>query len=309
MRVSLYTEPHRGATYEEQLRSARHAEAAGFEGWFRADHYLPMHPSDGLPGPTDTWVTLGALARETRTIRLGVLLAAATFRHPAVTAISAAQVDLMSAGRLDFGLGAGWFGKEHAAWGIPFATPRERFDRLAEQLDIVTGLWSTPDGQTFSYAGSHYTLADAPALPKPAQRPGPPIIVGGRGAKRTPFLAARHADEYNAPFTPPDRTAELFSRVREACEQHGRTKPPLTLSVGLAVACGRTESEVRRRRELLTAPSYLPPEPVISGSPAEVADRIAEYAALGATRVYVRHRDLADLDHLDLLAAEVLPHL
>ncbi|WP_306211858.1 LLM class F420-dependent oxidoreductase [Actinoplanes sp. RD1] len=307
MRVSIYTEPHRGATYDEQLRAARHAEAAGFEGFFRADHYLPMHPSDGLPGPTDTWVTLGALARETSTIRLGVLLAAATFRHPSVTAISAAQVDAMSGGRLDVGLGAGWFGKEHAAWGIPFATPRERFDRLEEQLAVVTGLWSAPG--PFTYAGKHYQLAEAPALPRPVQPGGPPVIVGGRGARRTPELAARYAHEYNAPFTPPEQTALLFARVRETCERLGRTGSPLVLSVGVAVACGRTDAEVRRRREVLTQPSYLPPEPVIAGSPAEVAEAISAYAALGATRVYVRHRDLADLDHLDLLASEVLPQL
>lgn len=308
MRVCIFTEPHRGATYDEQLRAARHAEDAGYEGFFRADHYLPMHDSAGLPGPTDSWITLGALARETRTIRLGVLLSSATFRHPAVTAISVAQVDAMSGGRVDFGLGAGWFGKEHEAYGLPFPSPRERFDRLAEQLEIITGLWGTPAGGAYSYRGRHFRLENAPALPKPVQRPGPPVIVGGRGPQRTPELAARWADEFNLPFTPLEQSRDQYERVRAACERLGRTRP-LTLSVGLAVACGRTAAEIARREALCREKSSLPPEPVLAGPPDRIVEEISRYAELGAERIYVRLRDLADLDHLDLLAAEVLPHL
>ncbi|WP_430788333.1 LLM class F420-dependent oxidoreductase [Actinoplanes sp. G11-F43] len=309
MRVSIFTEPHRGATYDELLRAARHAEAAGFEGFFRADHYMQMHDSDGFPGPTDSWVTLGAMARETSTIRLGTLLTCATFRHPAVTAISVAQVDQMSGGRIDFGLGAGWFTREHEAYGIPFPGTGERFDLLEEQLAVITGLWGTPPGETFSHRGPHYRLDRAPALPKPVQVPGPPVIIGGRGAKRTPELAARYADEFNLPFTPIGPSAAQYDRVREACERYGRTKPPLVLSVGMAVACGRTDAEARRRWEAMEEASALPSEVTISGTPQQVVDRISEYAGIGATRIYVRLRDLGDLDHLDLLAAEVLPHL
>ncbi|GAA1632676.1 LLM class F420-dependent oxidoreductase [Actinoplanes couchii] len=307
MRVCIFTEPHRGATYDELLTAARHAEAAGFEGFFRADHYLPMHDSDGFPGPTDSWVTLGAMARETSTIRLGTLLTCATFRHPAVTAISVAQVDRMSGGRVDFGLGAGWFGKEHEAYGIPFHTPKQRFDLLEEQFAVITGLWSATAG--FSYSGQHYQLKDAPGLPKPVQVPGPPVIIGGRGPKRTPELAARYADEFNLPFTPVGQSAAQYARVAEACEKHGRTKPPLVLSVGLAIACGRTEAEATRRQQKMDEASALPPEGAITGTPQQVVDAIGQYAEIGATRIYVRLRDLGDLDHLDLLAAEVLPHL
>ncbi|GLY03565.1 MULTISPECIES: LLM class F420-dependent oxidoreductase [Actinoplanes] len=309
MRVSIFTEPHRGATYDELLRAAQHAEAAGFEGFHRADHYAPMHASDGFPGPTDSWVTLGAMARETSTIRLGTLLTCATFRHPAQTAISVAQVDQMSGGRVDFGIGAGWFGKEHTQYGIPFHTPKERFDRLEEQLEVITGLWGTPVGERFSYDGRFYQLREAPALPKPTQNPGPPIIIGGRGPKRTPKLAARFADEFNLPFTPVGQSAAQYARVREACEEHGRTKAPLVFSVGMAVACGKTDADVERRLAVMNEASALPSEDTIFGSPEKVIEQISRYAEIGASRIYVRLRDLGDLDHLDLLAAEVLPHL
>jgi F420-dependent oxidoreductase-like protein len=312
MRVSLFTEPHRGATYDDLLRVALHAESAGYESFSRADHYLPMHATDGFPGPTDAWVTLGALARETTSIRIGTLLTCATFRHPAVTAISVAQVDQMSGGRVDFGLGAGWFGAEHTAYGIPFGTPRERFDRLEEQLQVITGLWATPVGERFSYTGKHYQLSEAPALPKPTQRPGPPVIVGGRGPKRTPELAARYADEFNLPFTPPEQSAVQYARVQAACESVGRAelgKPPLVLSIGLAIACGRTPAEVQRRLSAMTEVSALPPEGAVHGSPEQVIDALSRYAEIGTTKIYVRLRDLSDLDHLDLLAAEVIPHL
>ncbi|MDR7322859.1 MULTISPECIES: TIGR03560 family F420-dependent LLM class oxidoreductase [Catenuloplanes] len=309
MRVCVFTEPHRGATFDEMLRAAQHAEAAGYDGFFRADHFMPVNRSDGFPGPSDAWVTLGAIARETRTIRLGTLLTSATFRHPAITAVTVAQVDEMSNGRIDFGLGAGWLGAEHTALGIPFFTPRERFERLDEQLQIITGLWATPRGERFSFTGKHFTLVDALALPKPVQTPGPPVIVGGRGPKSTPRLAALHADEYNVPPSSAAKCAEQYDLVRAASEKYGRTKAPLVLSASVAVACGRTDAEIAQRLALLEEPSILPPEPVIAGTPDQVVEQLAAYAEAGATRLYVRLRDQSDLDLLDLLAAEVIPHL
>src|SRR4051812_1567953 len=196
MRLVIFTEPQEGASYSDLLRVARLAESAGFDGFFRSDHYLPIF-GGGRPGPTDAWVTLGALAVQTSRIRLGTLVSSATFRLPGPLAIAVAQVDAMSGGRVEFGLGAGWFPAEHAAYGIPFPPLGERFDRLAEQLEIVDGLWRTRDGDRYSFAGRHYTLVDSPALPKPVQSPRPPIIVGGSGRKRTPELAARFADEFN----------------------------------------------------------------------------------------------------------------
>jgi len=310
MRVTLFVEPHRGATYDDQLRLARYAEDAGFDGFLRADHYQSMGADPGLPGPTDAWITLAGLARETSTIRLGTLVSSATFRLPGPLAITVAQVDAMSGGRIDLGMGAGWLEREHTAYGIPFPPLGERFDRLGEQLAIITGLWSTPDGERFSYDGKHYHLMDAPALPKPVQRPGPPILVGGRGPKRTPELAARYADEFNMPFKTVAETAAAFDRVRQACVTYGRPAArPLTLSAGVVIALGRTDEEARRRAAPLHVKSALPPEDPVVGSPDRLVQRIGEMAEAGATRVHLRIIDMSDLDHVDLIASEVLPQV
>ncbi|EWM67495.1 MULTISPECIES: LLM class F420-dependent oxidoreductase [unclassified Micromonospora] len=312
MRVSVFTEPHRGADYDDQLRFARLVEETGFEGFFRADHYRAMGDEPALPGPTDAWLTLAALARETSRIRLGTLVTSATFRLPGPLAVMVAQVDRMSGGRVELGIGAGWYEREHTAFGIPFPPVSERFDRLAEQLEIVTGLWRTPADETYSFTGEHYRLVDAPTLPKPVQQPGPPVIVGGRGPKRTPELAARYADEFNMPFKSVAETASAYDRVREACDRTGRDasgRALLTLSAGIVVAIGRTDAEAQRRAAPLHVTSALPPEDPVVGSPAQLVDRIGEFAAIGATRVHLRLIDFDDLDHVELIAAEVLPQL
>lgn len=174
MQLRIFTEPQQGATYDDLLAVAQEAERLGFDAFFRSDHYLKMGDVSGLPGPTDAWITLAGIARETSTIRLGTLVTAATFRLPGPLAIAVANVDQMSGGRVELGLGSGWFDDEHTAYGIPFPPLGERFDRLEEQLAIVTGLWETPEGETFAFAGTHHTLVDSPALPKPVQRPRPP---------------------------------------------------------------------------------------------------------------------------------------
>jgi F420-dependent oxidoreductase-like protein len=306
MRLVVFIEPQLGPSYADQLRVAQHAEELGFDGFFRSDHYLTMGSSDGLPGPTDAWATLAALAVQTSRIRLGTLVTSATFRLPGPLAITVAQVDQMSNGRIELGLGAGWYEAEHTAYGIPFHTVRERFDRLSEQLAIVTGLWSTPVGERFTFRGGHYDLVDSPALPKPAQSPGPPVIVGGNGPRRTPMLAARYADEFNAPFAPLEKTREAYARVARACDEEGRQaagRAPLALSATQTVACGRTEAEARKRAEAM---GFTPP---LFGTPDEVVERIGEFAELGASRIFLQIRDLDDLDHLDVIAAEVAPHL
>ncbi|WP_329332293.1 LLM class F420-dependent oxidoreductase [Streptomyces sp. NBC_00663] len=312
LRVCVFTEPHRGADYEDQLRFAQRVEDCGFEGFFRADHYQAMGDDPGLPGPTDAWLTLGTLARETSRIRLGTLVTPATFRLPGPLAVTVAQADRMSGGRVELGLGAGWFTREHTSYGIPFPPAPERFDRLAEQLAVLTGLWRTPVGERFSHLGEHYRLVDAPALPKPVQVPGPPIIVGGRGPKRTPELAARYADEFNMPFTSVAETARAYRRVAEACERTGRAdsgRSPLVLSAGVVVAIGRTDAQARRRAAPLHVKSALPPEDPVIGSPAQLVRRLGEFAAIGASRVHLRLIDLHDLDHLELIAGDVLPQL
>ena len=202
MDLRIFVEPQQGGSYDQLLAVAQRAESTGFDAFFRSDHYLKMGDVSGLPGPTDTWITLGAIARETTTIRLGTLVCSATFRLPGPLAVAVAQVDEMSGGRVELGIGAGWYDDEHVAYGIPFPTLGERFDRLEEQLEIITGLWRTPADSQYSFEGNHYTLVGSPALPKPVQPGGPPIIVGGWGAKRTPSLAARFAHEFNLPFAP-----------------------------------------------------------------------------------------------------------
>ena len=220
MDLRIFTEPQQGATYDTLLTVAKATEDLGFDAFFRSDHYLSMGSADGLPGPTDAWITLAGLARETKRIRLGTLMTAATFRLPGVLAIQVAQVDQMSGGRVELGLGAGWFEEEHKAYGIPF--PKEKFARLEEQLEIVTGLWATEAGKTFDFHGTYYDLTKSPALPKPVQSPRPPIMLGGLGPKRTPALTARFADEFNLPFASIEDTAAQIDRVREACAAIGR---------------------------------------------------------------------------------------
>jgi F420-dependent oxidoreductase-like protein len=306
MRLVIFTEPQFGASYDDQLRVARHAEELGFDAFFRSDHYLTMDDAPGLPGPTDSWVTLGALAVQTTSIRLGTLVTSATFRLPGPLAISVAQVDQMSRGRVELGLGAGWYEAEHRAYGIPFPPVGERFDRLAEQLAIVTGLWGTAPGAQFTFHGRHYDVVDSPALPKPAQTPGPPVIIGGAGAKRTPMLAARYADEFNAPFRSLRETRQIYARVADACEQEGRAatgRAPLVLSAAQTIACGRTEADARERAEKI---GKTPP---LFGTADQVVDQIGEFAALGATRLFLQILDLTDLDHLDVIAAQVAPQL
>jgi F420-dependent oxidoreductase-like protein len=305
MQLRIFTEPQQGASYDDLLRVARTSEDLGFDAFFRSDHYLTMG-GDGLPGPTDAWVTLAGLARDTTRIRLGTLLTAATFRRPGPLAIAVAQVDQMSGGRVEFGLGAGWFEAEHAAYGIPFgASFGDRFDRLEEQYAIITGLWETPEGESFSYDGKHYRLADSPGLPKPAQRPCPPVLVGGVGRRRTPALAARYADEYNVPFHNLEPTRAAFERVRAACDERGRAPDELRYSAAQVVCVGRDEREIRRRAEAIGREVDELRANGLAGTPAEVVDKIATFAAAGASRMYLQVLDLSDLDQLALIADEV----
>ncbi|GII62636.1 LLM class F420-dependent oxidoreductase [Sphaerisporangium krabiense] len=306
MKLRIFTEPQQGATYEDQLRVAQAAERLGFDAFFRSDHYLNMGGDPG-PGPTDSWVTLGALARETSTIRLGTLVTAGTFRLPGPLAISVAQVDQMSGGRVEFGFGTGWFDAEHKAYGIPFPPLGERFARFEEQLEIITGLWTTEPGATYSFEGAYYRLVDSPALPKPAQRPRPPVIIGGTGAKRTPRIAARFADEYNVPFNPVDDTAAAFGRVRDAVEAAGRE--PIVLSAAQVVCVGADEAEVARRAAAIGREVPELRRNGLTGTPQEVLDKLGTFAKAGAERVYLQVLDLSDLDHLELIAAEILPHI
>ncbi|MEU6545163.1 LLM class F420-dependent oxidoreductase [Streptomyces sp. NPDC046859] len=306
MDLRIFTEPQQGATYDTLLTVAKATEDLGFDAFFRSDHYLKMGSVDGLPGPTDAWITLAGLARETRRIRLGTLMTAGTFRLPGVLAIQVAQVDQMSGGRVEFGLGAGWFEEEHKAYGIPF--PKEKFGRLEEQLAIITGLWETKLGETFDFQGEHYTLTGSPALPKPAQD-RIPVIIGGHGAIRTPRLAARYADEFNMPFASIEDSERQFGRVREAVREAGRRPEDLVYSNALVVCVGRDDQEVARRAAAIGREVDELKLNGLAGSPAEVVEKIGRYQEAGSQRIYLQVLDLHDLDHLELISAEVQSQL
>lgn len=301
--LRIFTEPQQGATYDDLLAVAQRAERLGFGAFFRSDHYLKMGDATGLPGPTDAWVTLGAIARETSTIRLGTLVTAATFRQPGPLAISVAQVDQMSNGRIELGIGAGWYQQEHAAYGIPFPDLGDRFDNLEEQVAIIHGLWTTPDDETFSFDGDVWQVTDSPALPKPVQDGGIPIIIGGSGKVRTPHLAAKYATEFNGSFPPLDRFVEQSAIVRRACETEGRDPSTMTFSVALVACVGADESEFERRAAVIGREPAELRENGIAGTPDEAAASIARWADAGAERIYLQVLDLGDLDHLDTIAS------
>ncbi|MGW2818025.1 LLM class F420-dependent oxidoreductase [Streptomyces sp. NPDC001415] len=306
MDLRIFTEPQQGAAYDTLLTVAKATEDLGFDAFFRSDHYLRMGSADGLPGPTDAWITLAGLARETKRIRLGTLMTAGTFRLPGVLAIQVAQVDQMSGGRVELGLGAGWFEDEHKAYGIPF--PKEKFARLEEQLAIVTGLWSTEVGRTFDYHGTYYQLSDSPALPKPAQAKVP-VLIGGHGATRTPRLAAQYADEFNIPFASIEDSERQFTRVKAAAEAAGRRADDLVYSNALVVCVGKDDAQVARRAAAIGREVEELKANGLAGSPAEVVEKIGKYEATGSSRIYLQLLDLDDLDHLELISSQVLPQL
>jgi F420-dependent oxidoreductase-like protein len=307
MEYCVFTEPQQGASYDDQLAFAQAAERVGFDGFFRSDHYLRMGDGDPLPGPTDAWTTLAGLARETSHIRLGTLVSSVTYRQPGVLAIQVAQVDAMSAGRVELGLGTGWFEREHLAYGIPF--PAKRFDLLEEQLAIVTGLWATPDGERFGFEGAHYRLEDAPPLPRPVQT-RVPVIVGGGGPKRTPELAARYATEFNIGFRPEHEIAERFAGVRAACERIGRDPSTLKLSVALTTLAAPTEAELDRRAARIgRTVDEMRGDVNIVGARGEIVAKVERLAELGADRVYLQLLDLQDVEQVEYLGADVLAHL
>jgi len=313
MDLRIFTEPQQGASHADLLAVARATREGGFSAFFRSDHVLSMGDRTGLPGPSESFVNLGAIASQVPDIRLGTLVTSATFRHPSMTAIAVAQVDDISGGRMELGIGSGWYEAEHKAYGLDYGTGfGERFDRLTEQLEIITGLWATPIGDRFDYAGTHYTLAGAPGLPKPVQTdahgtPRVPIIIGGHGPRRTPALAARFADEFNVGFSDYEVSTTQLSRVRAACDAADRDPGTLVYSVANVVCVGSDEAEFRRRASNIgQEPGKVRASP-FAGTVSEVIDNLGAWAAGGVQRSYLQVLDLADLDHIALLASEVLP--
>ena len=307
MELRTFTEPQQGATYDDLLAVALASEAAGYAGFMRSDHYLVMGGGSGLPGPTHAWITLAGLARDTNTIRLGTLVSPATFYQPGPLAIAVAQVDQMSGGRIDFGFGAGWYEAEHGAYGLDFPEIGERFDRYEEYLEQIVGLWSTPEGETYSHQGQFHSFTDSPALPKPTQRPGPPVIIGGRGKTRTPRLVARYASDFNVPFMALADIAETIARVDAACEAIDRDPSTVVKSAALIACVGATGADIKRRAAAIGRDVDELRENGVAGTYDEAIAKLADYAAAGIDRVYLQFMDPADLDHVSEIGANVLP--
>lgn len=299
--VRILAEP-KADEFSVQLTHALAAEAAGFSGWFRSEHLVM---GDQALAGTDALLVLAGLATQTSRLRLGTLMSPATFRLPGQLAVQVAQLDKMSQGRVELGLGAGWYEPEHRALGLDFgASTGERFDRLEEQLQILTDLWRTAPGEHYSRSGGFYDLESAPAVPT-SQQPHVPLIVGGQGRVRTPKLAATYASEFNALRQAPDDLVHVFERVRRACEAIGREPESLVYSTAIVVCCGQNRQDIDRRVERSgQSPEKLRVSGAI-GTPEEVLEQVGRYVDGGAGRVYLRLFDLADLDHVALLGEQV----
>lgn len=312
MRYALMSEPQQGLSYEEILALARTAEESGFETFFRSDHYSSFPGQSGMP-TTDAWATLGGLARDTSKIYLGTLVSPVTFRSPGNFAKVVSTVSEMSGGRVEVGLGAGWNEVEHQQHGLAFPSTRERFDMLEEQLAIVHGLWTEPDG--WSYTGRHWTVRDAIFRPKPVAPPGrrhPNLIVGGAGGPRMVTLVARYADELNISSASPARIVEAYSRLDDACRSVGREPSEVTRSAMTGVLVGETTQEVRARVRDLMQVVHAGGDPNawlserrdrwIIGTPDEARARVAEFEAAGAQRMMLQTFLPRDLEMVRVLA-------
>ena len=307
-------EPQQGGSYAQFRAVAHAAEQAGYDAVFRSDHLLTI---GGAPQPAlEAWTMLAGLARDTTRIRLGTLVTPTTFRHPAVLAREVVTVDEMSGGRIELGVGTGWFEPEHRSLGIPFPSMRERTDRQEECVEVITRLWT---GQPVSYQGRYYRLDDAVGLPRPVQDPLP-LLVGGHGGPRSTSLGARFAAEYNTTSIDPDGAAQTYAKARAACEAIGRDPASLRLSWMGTVLVGRDDATVCRRVQRMAASNGMPdadPGAVLeriaahsaAGTYDQAAEKLRAYVDAGAERIYARVLDLNDLDQISEIATEVMPRV
>ena len=308
MTMRVFTEPQQGASYDQLLAVARTAEECGYGAYFRSDHFLKMGSVSGRPGVTDAWTTLAGLARDTSTIRLGTLVTPVTFRFVGSFPVIAAEVDHMSGGRVEVGLGAGWYDGEHRAFGLRFPEVKERYDLLEDQLDILHGVWSTPAGEVFRHAGRTCSVEIDADTVRPLQRPHPPFVLGGQGGTRSARLAAAYADEYNVAFQPAEAIKAVHDRVRAACDAAGRDPSTIVWSAGQVLCCGTSEAELQRRAAAIGRELDELRQNGFAGTPAEILEKAGRFADAGIERFYLQVLDLSDLDHLRLVAEEVLPH-
>jgi F420-dependent oxidoreductase-like protein len=303
MRLRILLEPHHGATYKQILSLAQAAEDGGFDAFFRSDHYLGIDADDTTYQPTDSWTTLAGLAVQTSSVRLGTLVNASTFRLPGQLAVEVATVSQMSGGRAELGIGAAWYEREHQYFGIPFPPLGERFDRLEEQLAILTGLWDTKPGERFSFDGKHYQLTDCASIPRPVARPK--IIVGGAGAKRTPTLAAKYADEFNGALGLDLR--ERYANFKRICaDVVGRDPAQVRLSATVPVCIGASAADLERRKASLGEPGARLLAAGVTGYADDVIAVIEDLASQGADTVYFHVYGPSDVAHIELLGEQVV---
>jgi F420-dependent oxidoreductase-like protein len=313
--IALMVEGQEGVSWENWLALGLACEASGFQGLFRSDHYSTGEAGRD-PGALDAWSVLAGLATVTSVIRLGTLVSPVTFRHPAVLAKSAVTVDHISGGRVELGIGAGWMETEHRQWGIPFPPLAARLVMLEEQAEIIRRQWA---GDKFSFAGRHYRFEALRALPRPVQRPGPPLIVGGRAGKRSAQVAARWADEYNTTDASVQECGRRRKALDEACEREGRDPASLRLSVMAGFLTGTSPAEVRDHASRVAARlgrgcdpgewiARMRPEWLV-GTSDELVAQVAAYAAAGVDRLMLQHHAFDDLDLLGLVGREVIPRV
>lgn len=305
MEFCIFVEPQLGLTWSQLVTAAQTTERLGFDGFFRSDHLTwtdrELH---GAPAISDAWTTLAGVAVATERIRLGTLVTPVTFREPGMLAVQVANVDAMSGGRAELGLGAGWNALEHEAYGIPF--PEKRFGRLTEALQIVTGLWATEPGDTFSFSGEHYRLDRALGAQRPTNPDGIPVIVGGAGQPRGAALAARFAAEFNTWVADDAELTARFSRVDEAARGIGRDPETVRRSFAANVTIGATEADADARARAQGLHPDDQRRSGLHGTPAQIADRISELAAFRPARVYLQLLDPVDVEQYELLAEAVL---
>jgi F420-dependent oxidoreductase-like protein len=312
VRVCLMIEGQEDITWDQWVALARACEEHGLEGLFRSDHYVSVMGRTER-GSLDAWTTLAGLAAVTERIRLGTLVSPATFRHPSVLAKSVVTADHVSGGRVELGMGAGWHTVEHQAYGFEYPDDDTRMSVLEEQVEIVHEQWSQ---DAFTFDGAHYRLEDVRALPKPLQRPHPPLIIGGSAGPRSARLAARWADEYNVNFVTPDECARRRAKVAEAWEQEGRDPATLRFSLMTGLVVGRDRDELHRRAAAVIKRSNEKGEPAgwlagnrdwVAGTVDQVVARLREFQVAGVDRVMLQHLVQEDLETIEVLGREVVP--
>jgi F420-dependent oxidoreductase-like protein len=315
LKIALMVEGQEGVGWADWLALGQACETSGLHGLFRSDHYATGQPQRD-PGALDAWVVLGALSARTGRIRLGTLVSPVTFRHPSVLAKSAVTVDHISGGRAELGIGAGWQAAEHQQWGFPFPPLAIRQEQLAEQAEIIRRQW---EGEPFSFAGRHYQAGGLTARPRPVQRPGPPLIIGGKGGARSIALAVAWADEYNTTHPTVARCRELRQALDQACARAGRDPASLRLSVMTGIVTGTSDPAVRAHAARVGARLDGTPEPGplldrvratwLTGTTEQVAGQVAAYAAAGVDRMMLQHHAFEDLDLIGLLGHDLIPRL